>query len=164
MRSLSHARTTSIAGRLTAPVGLLVRADAKAIPVGAGASAVQVVRMSVCVCVCGCVCVLVCARLVVERAWHEATDGCGAKALTTWEGRRWVPPSCVSQRDTPEQEARRRAKAAAALAALGSDDSDAEQLEGPPVDMHGLFARIHLEEGLDEDGNALSDSGGEYDG
>jgi hypothetical protein len=32
------------------------------------------------------------------------------------------------------------------------------------VDMHGLFARIHAEEGLDEDGNALSDSGGEYDG
>lgn len=103
------------------------------------------------------------------------------------------------QRDTPQEEARRRAKAAAAVAALGSDDSDAE-LEGPPVrtatasdctascrnvsergvcasvtharvricrlvqmDMAQLFKRIHLADGLDEDGNALSDSGGEYE-
>jgi hypothetical protein len=31
------------------------------------------------------------------------------------------------------------------------------------MDMAQLFKRIHLADGLDEDGNALSDSGGEYE-
>lgn len=151
--ALAHARTACVAVRLSAAVGAAacrIQGDPRGRGRVGGAS-------GACACVCWCV-----LWGWWPRARHEATDGCGQGADTRRDagwGRRWA-----SQRDTPEQEARRRAKAAAAVAALGSDDSDAEQLEGPPVDMHGLFARIHAEEGLDDDGNALSDSGGEYDG
>mmetsp|Transcript_44552 Transcript_44552/g.85221 ORF Transcript_44552/g.85221 Transcript_44552/m.85221 type:complete len:224 (+) Transcript_44552:30-701(+) len=83
----------------------------------------------------------------------EASDPVAPVAVPTTQ-------SLVVPKNAAE-EARLRKKAQAALAELGSDDSDQEDLG--PVDMEALFSNIQKQDGLDTDGKTLSENDSDFD-